>query len=280
MAIEIHGSWRSIGDMRPLGLTGIISITQEATGRKRGGTWKATFTPDLLSFLANFGRSKIYPDSLTLEYLNKRIWITLPKAEVMIKSRDRSDILAEKVLDLHGKGVAIGTIATMVGSTWHTCNQIVKDWVLEKTSGTAKRVRDGKACPVKKPSKKPRERRTKLRHQEIAEDVWRLKENELLSVNKIVIWLREHRGITVAPETVSRSWHIRRQKQYEAEGRGGSTSRPAARFSHLGPAVFEKVRNELKAGRSIAETARSAGCSPSTVSRVAVGLQGLRKRSP
>jgi DNA invertase Pin-like site-specific DNA recombinase len=67
-------------------LTGPITIYQgpKSERRSKGAIWKAVFSPNLPGCLAEIARENSYPDSLTLEYLCERIWISAKFVEVTI----------------------------------------------------------------------------------------------------------------------------------------------------------------------------------------------------
>ena len=107
-------------------LTGPISICQEPIpGKKRGGVWIATFSPDFVSLLSHVTKNRDYPDSLTLEYLRSRNWIIPEAVVVRVDKIPKYEQLAPKFQELARKGMSIGTIASTHGVTWMYANQVL-----------------------------------------------------------------------------------------------------------------------------------------------------------
>jgi hypothetical protein len=229
-------------------LTGPITIRQEAvSGKKRGAKWIATFTPDLLGWLRREAKAKDYPDSVTLEYLGKRIWITPETVEVVLDHVPKYEALSGKVAELAAKGASINTIAAALGQTWPTVDQALefaKTGRRPKTRPAGKRIGEGQS------------RRPKI---DVAEVV-RLRDEQRRSFKKIA------QRLGFAENTVVRAYDRGKpQAVQEAAEQGQRPER--GRYAHLAPEVFARIRAGLNSDRAAQKIADEVGCEVSTVYR-------------
>lgn len=107
-------------------LTGPITIRQELIpGKTRGARWIATFSPDLLRLLRQVARDEGNPDSITLEFLCMRNWITPTLVKITVEKVPKYEILAPKFEKLKENGASIQQIASTHGMCWLYAKQIL-----------------------------------------------------------------------------------------------------------------------------------------------------------
>ncbi len=229
-------------------LTGPITIRQEAIpGKKRGARWIATFSPDFLGWLRRGAQGKDCPDSITLEYLGTRIWITPEGVETPIAHTPKYEVISRRVADLAAQGASVNTIAAALGETWVTVNQALD---FARTGHRRKLKPGGKRTGRGHSGRKPID---------VAEVV-RLRDEQRLSFKKMA------QRFGVSEGTVTRAYDRGKpQAVREAAERGQKPQR--GRYSHLGPEVFERIQAGLKAGDSPERVAQQVGCSASMVYR-------------
>jgi DNA invertase Pin-like site-specific DNA recombinase len=105
---EYLGELRSVLNQEPAAVAPVLrSITGQITveqrnyqGKKKGAEWIATFSPQLINFLAAVAKDRQHPDSLTLEYLKSRNWMPPIPAEVVLPVFAMDEDLRAKVLAL------------------------------------------------------------------------------------------------------------------------------------------------------------------------------------
>lgn len=171
-------------------LTGRILVRQEdIPGRRNGAKWIAEFSPDLLSFLADFGREQHYPDSIPLEFLNARNWIKAETVEVTLEHMPKYEILASdaQFLELARKKLDARKIHFQTGWAHALVLHALRFW------------KDGTRPPfVPQAPKRPRSRRDMIPHYvRHALEVGRLKDIEKRSVNEIA------KRLSISPNTVA-----------------------------------------------------------------------------
>ena len=138
-------------------LTGLITIRQEKIpGKKRGAKWIASFSPDLLGWLRCRPNTKDYPDSVTLEYLSTRNWITAESVQVSIDHVPKYEQIAETARSLADKGNSVETISRSLGVPWETVRDAIR---FARTANAQRRVTEagrrgrlgGQSGPRRKP---------------------------------------------------------------------------------------------------------------------------------
>ena len=155
-------------------LTGPIAIRQEKIeGKSRGAKWIATFCPDLLDFLRRVAKEKNCPDSITLEHLCKRIWITRDTVDLAIDHMPKYEQIAERVRQLAVKGSSMATIAHALGHTEETVRAAL---VFART---------GQRTKTKPAGKKTGTRTGPALYMVLAPEVVRLRDQQHLSFEKI-----------------------------------------------------------------------------------------------
>jgi DNA invertase Pin-like site-specific DNA recombinase len=236
-------------------LTGPIKIRQERVpGKKQGAKWIATFTPDLLGWLRQNAKGKDCPDSVTLEYLSARIWITPQTVEVAIDQTPKYEAISGKAAELAEKGASVNTIASFLGATWPTVAQALEF------------ARTGRRPKTKPAGKRTRKGQPRWKQIDPAEVV-RLRHESQLSFVEI------GRRLGVSAATVARIYDRGNpQAVREAAERGQTPKR--GRRSRLGPEVLERIRIGLQGGQSPEKIAADVGCGVSTVYRARRAMQG------
>jgi DNA invertase Pin-like site-specific DNA recombinase len=235
-------------------LTGPIKIRQERVpGKKQGARWIATFTPDLLGWLRQNAMGKDCPDSVSLEYLCARIWITPETVEVAIDQTPKYETISPRAAELAAGGASVNTIASALNTTWPTVAQALE---------FARTGRRPKTKPAGTRTGKGQPRWKRIDPAEVV----RLRHESQLSFVEIGRRL----GITEA--TVARIYDRGNpQAVWEAAERGQKPRR--GRRSRLGPEVFERIRVGLRGGQAPEKIAADVGCGVSTVYRVRRAMQ-------
>lgn len=232
-------------------LTGPILIRQEPIpGRKTGARWIATFSPDLLRILRQLSKDNKYPESIVLANVEPT---KARNVKVPIEKVPKYEQLAPEFKRLRDGGASNATIAAAHGMAKQQAAEILHfadtgerpKWKAGKRTGTGAR-------PVL--------------YLKISKEVAQLRDKKKMSFPRIAAKLK------VAESTVRRAYdHHHRDKVREAAERGETPSRGP--YSHLGEAVFKKIRKLLRAGRKPMDIASSAGCSVNTVRRVRKQMQ-------
>jgi hypothetical protein len=231
-------------------LTGPITIRQEKIpGKKRGAKWIATFSPDLLGWLHHGAKAKDYPDSITLEYLRTRNWITPDKVEVAVDHVPTYEAIAGEVSRLAAKGASVKMIAIALKVTWGTVQDALE------FANTSRR-------PKTKPSgKRTRKRQGPPKYVAFTDEVVRLRDTEQLSFQRIA------EKLNISPDTVTRAYDHGHPEAIRAAAEAGQTPK-RGRYSHLGPGICERIRLGLNAGQAPGKIAANVGCAVQTVYRV------------
>jgi hypothetical protein len=240
-------------------LTGPIKIRQERfAGKKQGARWIATFTPDLLGWLRQNAKGKDCPDSVTLEYLSARIWITPQTAEVAIDQTPKYEAISPRAAELAAGGASVNTIASALNTTWPTVAQALE---FARTRRRPKPKSAGKRTGKGRPRWK----------QIDPAEVVRLRDEGQLSFRKI------GQRLGVSEATATRIYDrgnpqaVREAAQRGQKPRRGQRSR--GRHSRLGPEVLERIRVGLRGGQSAGKIAAEVDCDVKTVYRVRRAMQ-------
>jgi hypothetical protein len=233
-------------------LTGPITIRQETIpGRKVGAKWIATFTPTLLNWLRQSAKGKDYPDSVTLEFLSRRIWIMPETIEISIDHVPKYERIADEVRKLADKGNSFETISRLTGLSRDT----VRDGVHFSRTGvrpsvtncSRKRVRKKGAPGPKEPPKKVL----------VAAQVATLRDQEKLPFSEIAERLH------IAESTATRAYDLANPTAVNSAAQQG---RKPDRGRCVGDEKLkEEIRTLLKIGRRPAEIARSLECNAKLV---------------
>jgi DNA invertase Pin-like site-specific DNA recombinase len=233
-------------------LTGPITIRQEKIARRKvGARWIATFSPTLVSWLRQRAKAKQCPDSVTLEYLSARIWITPETLEIPIDQVPKYERIADEVRKLADKGASLETISRLTGISRDT----VRDGVRFSRSGvrpsinvrTCKRVRKkGRKGPTLPPKK-----------MRLSAEVARLRDQEKLPFVDIAQRLK------AAESTVTRAYDLAHQAAVEAAAEDGCT--PDRGRCVGDEKLKERIRALLTSGRRPAEIARFLRCNAKLV---------------
>lgn len=93
--------------------------------KERGAKWIATFAPDLLGWLRQKAKANDCPESVTLEYLGTRIWITPGMVTWAVDHVPKSREIAAEGARLAVKGASVQSIAATLGTTWETARRAV-----------------------------------------------------------------------------------------------------------------------------------------------------------
>jgi hypothetical protein len=190
-------------------LTGPITIRQEKIpGKKRGAKWIAKFTPDLLAWLRQTGRARNCPDSITLEYLSTRNWITPEPVEIPIDRVPKYEQIAEKVQVLAKTGSSVENIARIINVPWETVRDAIR------FAQTGKRPAPRDRSREKKSSRRPKQLPKKVL---ISAEVARLRDDEQLPFLQIADRLR------VDPSTVTRAYDLAHPELLKAAEKTGRT---------------------------------------------------------
>ena len=240
-------------------ITGPIQVTQERrlTG-KRGATWIASFQPDLVRLMSHIGRANKYPDSITLEYLRARNWITAETVQVSVDAQPKYEKYAQQVRELRDKGVPVTTIAFGLGIT--PC------LALEAYHFAVEGVR-------RKTKKPGRRTGTKVgtvpAYIAMGEQVTEMRDQNRMSFQAITQELK------ISLPTVKRAYEHHRQAAVRSAAERGEKLPPTP-YSHLGEAKDDQIRQLLQEGVRPEAVATTVGCGKSTVWRVkqAMGLTG------
>jgi DNA invertase Pin-like site-specific DNA recombinase len=227
-------------------LTGPIKIKQEKTPGKRGAKWIATFSPNFLGILSKVAKSKNYPDSVTLEYLCARKWITSNAANVVIEGIPIYEQIAPKVLELRERGLSMEVIAGHLKT--NTANVLYANQYglhgIRPKSEVRKRTGTGVIT----------------KYTEIADEVVRLREEEKLLFSEIA------RRLGCYASTVRRAYDSKRPLAITLAVEHGK--RPQRGRTHrLAPALFERMRELISEGKSAREIATCLNCGRNTVLR-------------
>jgi DNA invertase Pin-like site-specific DNA recombinase len=229
-------------------LTGPITITQVKVPGKRGATWIATFSPDLLGWLRQRAKEKNCPDSVTLEYLCTRIWITREAVTVPIEVTPKYVEMSSKVAELAAKGGSITTIAGALGLALPTAIQAL---TFAKTGLPAKA----------KPRGKPTGRGHQERKLVDAAEVVRLVEEQRLSFRQVALQLG------VCTTTLVNAYdQANPQPVRDAAEHGHKPLR--GWHSKIPLEMFERIRAAIIAGQNYELIAAEVGCGLTTVDRV------------
>lgn len=230
-------------------LTGPITIRQEKTAeKKRGARWIATFSPDLLGWLRGEARGKDCPDSISLEYLNSRIWITPESVEAMIDPTPKYEKISGRVAELTAKGCGINTICNIMRESWETVKQA------QYFAKTGRR-------PTLRSRKSGRRGKGGIPRKQIdVAEVVQMRDVMGYSFRKI------GRMLGVCDSTVARAYDKGNPQPLQEAIESGRIRRGYR--SQLGSVMFERIREGLHAGKSIKEVASEIGCGRSTVHRV------------
>jgi len=231
-------------------LTGPIKITQRAIpGKKRGAAWVATFSPKFVNFLRNVSSRADSPDCITLEFLKERIWRNTPAVEVVIEECHSYEQHSVEVKRLVDSGTSLAAISAQLKITYEMATNSLH------FAQTGQRPKWPKKPKVSDPN-----RRRKEIYKEIASKVARLKDKKKLSFERIA----QDNGWGVA--TVRRAYyHAHPELTQEAVEAG--TNRKATSYTHLGDAVFRRIRKLAAAGWTVKDIARKVRCGESSVRR-------------
>lgn len=170
-------------------ITGPIGIHQEphTDGRTRGARWIARFSPDLLGILRQVAKDKDYPESITMEYLSTRFWITPSEVSVRIDKISPAVQKAAQIDAMAKKGSSIAAIAATLRLTPLTVRTLLKAY------------QTGEWPKWKKPGKRTGNG-AKAVYKAIATEVYRLRTSELLSFQVIA------KRLQVSRQTVARAF--------------------------------------------------------------------------
>lgn len=249
-------------------LTGMIKIHDEAIPeRKQGARWIATFSPNLLRILAQLGRDRDYPDSITLELLCTRNWIIPAEVTVVLEKTFKYEVLAPKFLELHEKGVSTQSIAAAHGLTWDYVNQTLEfaktgkqpEWGAqhtEKRGACRAKYGDG----VREETSTQSGHRNATKYVALAPEVSRLREEKKLTYSEIA------KALGVSKSTVTRAYDCAHTELIRRAVQSGITPN-RGRCGGLGDSKHEEIRRRLQRGERVAEIAEAVGCSDGTVYR-------------
>jgi DNA invertase Pin-like site-specific DNA recombinase len=239
-------------------LTGKITVTQKKeTGKTRGATWVASFSPDFLGFLKRFAGDKAYPETVTLEYLSTRIWITREKVETRVDHVPKYARIAAEVRAMADAGASVNTIAAALGITWFAANDALKF----ATTGEVPQTRP--------PGKRTGTRSGTPKHIALAAEVARLRDEERLSFPEIA----KHFDISMA--TARRSYdHAHRGDVLDAAAGGRKPSRGC--FVRVGVEARREILRRLGGGEAAGAIAAAVGCSVRTVYRLRKEVGGTK----
>ncbi|MCG8586914.1 MAG: recombinase family protein [Pirellulales bacterium] len=232
-------------------LTGMIKIRQEkhANG-KPGAKWIASFSPNLLGLLRQIGRDKNYPDSLTLEFLSRGIWIKPIAVECVIDDSPVYVRIRDDVVALRAARDSRNTIAVKLGVNIETVDNALK-------------VDNGQ--PPRKYPKKNRNqaqaRSKRVNYRDIADDV---------------AYRHDHRGHTFkqiakdlghCESMIRRAYDHARPDLIEEAIESGNPPR-RARNSRLGEAKKQLIAELILKGDRTCDIVKKVGCSRQTVARM------------
>lgn len=240
-------------------LMGQIRIHQQplAPGRKRGAPWVATFEPNVVALLARLGAMHNYPDSITLEYLSKRIWIKPKTATVELGYKHKYVQLAEDeaFMKLLRQGRNAHEISRILGHSY----EMVVDAIRFAKTGERPVPRSPR---LKKYSRRKMKREP--RYIASAREVARLKDEEGHTFPVIA------RKLGMSSDTASRAYNrFHAQKLRDAADRGLPI--PKARYSHVGYNKLREIQKLAIEGVKPSEIAARVGCSAQTVLRARKG---------
>jgi hypothetical protein len=233
-------------------LTGPITIRQEKIeGRKVGVKWIATFSPTLVGWLRQRARDKECPDSVTLEYLSSRNWITPEMVKIPVDHIPKYERIADEVRKLADRGNSFETISRLTGLSRDT----VRDGVHFSRTGvrpsvtnrSRKRIRKKGAPGPKEPPKKVL----------IAAQVAKLRDQEKLPFSEIADRLH------IAESTATRAYDLANPTAVNSAAQEGRT--PDRGRCVGDEKLKEQIRTSLKSGRRPAEIARSLECNAKLV---------------
>jgi DNA invertase Pin-like site-specific DNA recombinase len=238
-------------------LTGPISIREEKQpGRKRGGRWIATFTPDLVRFLARRAGVANYPDSVTLDHLSTQKWITSEPVEVAIDFVPKYKAIAAKVAEMSVKGASPLTIARALGTTREAV-QAALEFV---SSGADPTSYAGSNLQRWRGTRRP------PKYAAMADEVAELREKQGMSFEAIA------KKLGTSIETVTHAHDLRHsQAVADAAENGATPSRGNPR--HLSEEARKSIRAQLIAGRKRREIASDVGCSISSIGQAARSMK-------
>jgi hypothetical protein len=230
-------------------LSGPITIRQEKiAGRKVGAKWIATFSPTLLSWLRQRAKEKECPDSITLEFLSSRIWITPETLEIPIDQVPKYERIADEVTKLADKGNSIETISRLTGASWSGIRDAIR-FARTGQRPSANKARTRRRTQTKDPqgAKEPPKKIL------IAAEVARLRDQEKMPFIEIA------KRLHAAESTVTRAYDLAHQSAVEAAAKAGRTPN---RGRCIGDEKLkERIRDLLKRGRRPADIARRLSCS-------------------
>ncbi len=233
-------------------LTGPIFIREERDApRRRRSIWIASFQPQCNAVLR-----KLFPGRTLGTFADTTETCPVqPPVEVHIRQRPRYERLAPEIQRLHAQGSSISEIAVAFHVNWN----LVRAGLQFAKDGTRPPV-----VAMKKPSV-PRQKRPCF-YMELAPEIARLRDVEKLSIPKIA----KLKGIGVG--TVSRAYNYAHRQAIKSAIEQGA-KRPPAKYAHLRPTVFERIRELKDADMTAKQIAAEAGCSVGTVRRELLRLQ-------
>lgn len=253
-------------------LTGRIKIRQELiAGRKTGARWIATFSPDLIRLLARIATQQEYPDSVTLEYLSRRIWTTSEESTVVIESTPEYERLASIYRQMQADGMTVNAIATAHGKSWEYVNHAIRfattgerpkpgnnnarnarrrRWRALRRAQTGANGFDTSTTVQKKSPK----------YKEIAHQVAELRDSERCPFRQIA------KRLGVSLSTVTKAYdHAHPEVQRSLLNLGKRPKRGT--YCRLGEEIYRQIRDQIRQGRSNSEIAKLVNCGISTVQR-------------
>jgi DNA invertase Pin-like site-specific DNA recombinase len=203
-------------------LTGKILIRQEPIpGRKNGAKWIATFSPDLLQILARVAKDNRYPDSITLEYLSTRNWITPSPVEVPLEHVPQYERLGPTFKALYDRGTTIPTIAAAHGMSTEQAITILRFAQTGERPRWKNHHRNDRAeSVIREPI-----------YTKIASAVAEWREHEGLSWPRIQQRLAQTEGIKCCEATVKRAYdYAHREEAQKAAERGQDLDRSSSGY--------------------------------------------------
>lgn len=236
-------------------LTGPVIVRQRQETGKQKSTWIAEFTANAAPVLLVLARAKNCPSTRTLEYLNSRSWTNPQQVLVRLEQVTQYERLGPKFAKLYQDGAKVQEIASAHGMPWKQAKEIL-DYGLtgERPQWPShSRTENGSSGPPL--------------HEQIRDDVVRLRNEEQRTWPKIVEWLDRERAIKTSEATVRQAYDKAHQEEMR-EALENGTSPDRGRWRHLPPKKVKLMRKLLNAGKlTPTEIARKVHVSINTVRR-------------
>jgi DNA-binding transcriptional ArsR family regulator len=240
-------------------LTGPVIVHQRHEEGKNKPVWIAEFAvnwvPVMLMLKKTVATKVNCPTTSTLEYLCARSWTHPQQVEVRLEHVPQYELLGSKFAELYHGGAKIQEIASAYGMPWKQAKEIL-DFGLTgkrpKWPAHAHHDSGSNAPPL---------------HEQIRDDVVRLRDEEKRTWPKIVDWLKNEKGLAVSEGTVRRAYDNAHQEEMRGAVNSGKTP-DRGRWRHIPEKTIRQIRRLLKAGKlTPSEIARKVGVSPQTVYR-------------